>query len=365
MAQACAPSPQTPTALRRCLTAAGRICRLILATLLVATSLLTFPSGVPFMIAGWLGCYAALLWFGYRGWPALAGCLFVVAAKRIDWPPGLVLFAAASGLAIGLELYERRKVDRTGFRRGQFILSAIVGLAWLGFAWDWHRCSHANHLVAAADDRPIVCLGDSLTSYPPRGGYPTHLARLVRAPVINLGQPGVTSSEALKQLPQLEAARPQAVIIELGGHDFLKDPSWLKTASRAVAKQNLEQLIMASRSLGAEVVLVEVPRGFVTDPFAGLERELSRQYDLELVSDGAIRNLVLRSRLCPPGAWTGGPYLSDDGLHPNVLGEKYLAAAALGSLMRLFGPKIKAAPESDVEAAGKRRRPTYSPASGD
>jgi len=217
---------------------------------------------------------------------------------------------------------------------------AVVWVGWLGFAWDWHRSYHANHVVAAPDARPIVCIGDSLTSYPPRGGYPKHLARLIRAPVINLGQPGVTTAEALKQLPKLKAARPQALIIELGGHDFLKDPSWLKTSGRSAAKRNLEQLIAAARSLGAEVVIIEVPRGFVVDPFAGLERELARQFDLELVSDTAIRNFVLWSRSCPPGAWTGGPYLSDDGLHPNARGDEYLASVVFRSLTRLFGPEI-------------------------
>ncbi|HUY90976.1 MAG TPA: GDSL-type esterase/lipase family protein [Pirellulales bacterium] len=313
---------------------------MIAATVLVAASLMTFPGGVAFMIAAWLGCYSALLLFGHRGWPALAGCLLVVLVKRIDWPPGLGCLAAATGLAIVLELRWRREIDRPSFRRMRITMLAVVWVGWLGFAWDWHRSYHANHVVAAPDARPIVCIGDSLTSYPPRGGYPKHLARLIRAPVINLGQPGVTTAEALKQLPKLKAARPQALIIELGGHDFLKDPSWLKTSGRSAAKRNLEQLIAAARSLGAEVVIIEVPRGFVVDPFAGLERELARQFDLELVSDTAIRNFVLWSRSCPPGAWTGGPYLSDDGLHPNARGDEYLASVVFRSLTRLFGPEI-------------------------
>ena len=103
----------------------------------------------------------------------------------------------------------------------------------------------------------------------------------------------------------------------------------------------MEQLFAAARSVNAEVVLIEVPRGFIVDPFAGLERELAREHDLELISDAAIRNLVLWSPSCPPGIWSGGPYLSDDGLHPNARGDEYLANVVLKSLMRLFGPTLQ------------------------
>ncbi|HQU42838.1 MAG TPA: GDSL-type esterase/lipase family protein, partial [Pirellulales bacterium] len=134
-----------------------------------------------------------------------------------------------------------------------------------------------------------------------KGGYPEVLADLVGVPVLNLGQPGVTSAEALKKLPDLVAAKPQAVVIELGGHDFLKDPTLLKTASRAATKRNLETLIAATRKAHAEVVLIEVPRGFIIDPYAGLERQIAREHDLELISDTVIRRFVLTSPVAPPG----------------------------------------------------------------
>jgi len=72
----------------------------------------------------------------------------------------------------------------------------------------------------------------------------------------------------------------------------------------------------------------------------GLERELARQYDLELVADTAIRNLVLESPAGPIGIWTGGPYLSDDGLHPNARGDTYLAQFVAEALVRIFGRGI-------------------------
>ena len=242
-------------------------------------------------------------------------------------------------LALGAERWRRPTIANAP-RRMNAALLAILWLAWAGAAWDWHRSAHANHSVPLVNARPVVCIGDSLTSYPPRRGYPKDLARLLNVPVVNLGQPGVTSGEALKQLPALLAARPQAVVIELGGHDYLKDASWLPTKSRAEVKRNLIRLIVAVRQCGAEVILMEIPRGFIVDPFAGLERELAREYDLELISDSAIRQLVLWSPDCPPGLWTGGPYLSDDGLHPNARGDAYLAAVVAETLARLYGPQI-------------------------
>jgi acyl-CoA thioesterase I len=332
--------PTDPSAFRLVLASLRRIGLLLLSLLLVLGSLLTFPAGMPGMVAVWLGLYTALVLLGRRGWPALTGCVLVVIAKRVDWPLGLWLFMAAMLVAVVVGRRFSKTTPQTKAWRGRAVVLAFLWLAWLGLAWDWRQASHANHAVAALDGRPIVCIGDSLTSYPPRGGYPKFLGRMVRVPVVNLGEPGVTSAEALKQLPKLKAARPQVVVIELGGHDFLKDPTWLKSGSRAATKRNLEALIAAARSLRAEVVLIEIPRDFIVDPFSGLERGLAREHDLELISDTVIRNFVLWSRSGPLGAWTDGPYLSDDGLHPNAHGDEYLASVVRDSLARLFGPKI-------------------------
>ena len=92
------------------------------------------------------------------------------------------------------------------------------------------------------------------------------------------------------------------MIVELGGHDFLRG------RSRAATRDVLERIITTLRDAGVEVILMEIPRGFLTDPYAGLERELARQYDLELISDSAIRQLVLFSPYAPPGMWINGSH---------------------------------------------------------
>lgn len=98
-------------------------------------------------------------------------------------------------LTIGLELKLSRDPAR---RRLAWIGCAFLWLAWLELAFDWHRAAHVDHAIAPLDDRPVVCIGDSLTSYSPRG-YPRDLAWRLSVGVVNLGAPGITSAEALKK----------------------------------------------------------------------------------------------------------------------------------------------------------------------
>jgi lysophospholipase L1-like esterase len=218
--------------------------------------------------------------------------------------------------------------------------SGVVALwlAWIIMLVDWGlavRCGRPFALKAA---RPIVCLGDSLSAWPTaREGYPQVLGELVSVPVVNLARPGITSRAALEILPLLEQANPQIVVVELGGNDFVEGDE------RAAVKANLEAIITACRGMGAEVVLVEIPRGLVWDPFGGLERNLARKHDLELVADTPIRNLVLWSPSGPLGM-LGGPqsYLSNDGLHPNARGNRHLAQYVADALIRLAAPEIRA-----------------------
>jgi hypothetical protein len=76
--------PPAPSPFRRVLESLRRITCLILLLLLVLGSLLTFPAGMPGMIAVWLGLYTALVLLCRRGWPALMGCALVVLVKRVD-----------------------------------------------------------------------------------------------------------------------------------------------------------------------------------------------------------------------------------------------------------------------------------------
>ena len=324
----------------------------------VAASLLTFPSSILRMTAFWLVLHTVSVARGKPGWLPLATCVLILVIKRVYWPPTFYVFVATALLLAGIRLVGpgcrtgpvaengsktspgpvRQPGPTETRRRGlRWCGAGLLWLVWGLAAYQWHQASSVNHPVQMHPTKAVVCIGDSLTSgVHPYGGYPNDLANVLPVPVVNLGQPGITAEDALKLLPKLREANPQVVVIELGGHDFLRG------RGRAATKSDLEKLIAASRGIGAEVVLMEVPRGFMVDPFAGLERELARKHDLELISDSAIRNLVLFSPHAPPGMWIGEPHLSNDGLHPNANGNTYLAERVAKTLARMYGIDIRA-----------------------
>ena len=202
---------------------------------------------------------------------------------------------------------------------------------------DWFASTHCRHPVVLKADRPVVCFGDSMTSLGKPGGYPRNLQGLVSLPVVNRGVGGISAKETVANyLPELTRLNPQVVVIELGGHDFLRG------YSRAATKAHLKAIIEAVRKIGAEVVLVEMPRAFISDPFWGLEREIARQEDVELVPDTAMRMIFLRSTAFPPGTWLGEPYLTDEtGIHANERGNEILAQHVAEALERMYGSRIK------------------------
>jgi len=313
--------------LRRCLVAVG-------FGVLAAGSLIVFPGGVLLMITMWLVIHTVAVIRGRWGWLPLLTCAAVLYLKRVDWSQALILVMVAFVVAGGYRLIwgrpDRGERTRRGGVTGARYALAAVWLAWAIAAVDWYGTIHGRRGVLDGQ-RPVVCLGDSLTAY----GYPEELAKRVSVPVVNLGVDGITTTDALELLPQIAACRPQAVVVELGGHDFLKKHG------REVCRTNLERIIETCREMGAEVVLVEVPRGIVGDPFGGLERELARRNNLELVSDTTLRRFVLFGPYAPPGSWLPRSWhLSDDSLHPNERGNVLLAEEIREALVRVFGAEI-------------------------
>jgi lysophospholipase L1-like esterase len=264
----------------------------------------------------------------------LAACAVLTILKAAPWPPAMMGFALAAAAALPLAIVRAR---RKGLPAGRmrYVPLAVVWLAWLVAAAEWHLAAHSSQ--KAAGTGPIVLMGDSLTAgLAPVGGYAPELRRLAAVDVVDLSREGITCREALRSLPAMVAARPQVVVVELGGNDYVRGRARSETAAE------LTRLITAAHQAGADVVLVEVPRGFVFDPYRGLERELARRHDLELVSDTVVRELVLFNPYAPPGMWLKGGHLSDDGLHPNSAGNRRLAEAVAAALVR-----IGAAPPSE------------------
>jgi lysophospholipase L1-like esterase len=287
------------------------------------------------MIAAWLLWHTVSVVRGRPGWLPLVACGTVLWVKRVYWPPALwalmIALAAVATLRVG-------SARGGGGRQAAIFRWAGGTVLWVLWAWlagDWQWAARSSSRPRLDPARPVVCLGDSLTSgIEPYGGYPSDLAAMLTVPVVDLSAAGISAEQALPLLPRVAEACPQAVVVELGGHDFLQG------RDRASTRATLVQIITAARQAGAEVILMEIPRGFIVDPYAGLERELAREFDLELISDSTIRDLVLWSPIAPPGMWCTGGRLSDDGLHPNARGNAHLARRVAAALHRLYGPEV-------------------------
>jgi lysophospholipase L1-like esterase len=259
----------------------------------------------------------------------------ILIVKRVPWLPGVcglvaAMVAAGAINVAGKSIHSLRS-------RHRWAAPTLVWIAWALMAFDWHMAARSGHRELTDSRRPVLCLGDSLTAgIPPHGGFPEELQKMIQLPVVNFGQSGISSKEAMKLLPDLVEANPQVVVVELGGHDYLKG------YTRAATRANLETIIATSRQIGAEVLLMEIPRGIISDPFAGLERELARRHRLELIPDTAIRMMTLRSPMAPPGQWFPQKWhLSDDGLHPNARGNQFLARSVADALVRMYGHDLE------------------------
>jgi lysophospholipase L1-like esterase len=283
------------------------------------------------MVAIWLLGHTIWALRGKPAWLPLLACLSILLIKRLPWLPGLSFLLLALGVACVLRFVRRHKIPcLPGTLQNPAL--AIVWFAWLVALLDWGGATHTSRQPALDLQRPVVCLGDSLTAC----GYPEVLARELTVPVVNLGVDGISTTDALDMLPRIRELRPQAIVIELGGHDFLHGHG------EGTCERNLETIIYASREIGAEIVLAEIPRGIVIDRFVGLERRLARRHDLELISDTVLRSFVYFGPWALPGSWLPSDWhLSDDGLHPNARGNELLAGEVRDALARVFGGAIE------------------------
>jgi lysophospholipase L1-like esterase len=301
--------------------------------LALPASLLAFPSTLPWVILFWIAVHSTLAFLRRPCWLPLVIAAAVILVKRVGGPLELHLLTVLLLGFAAVELTAKyRRPPKRPWLNPVLYLALLLAL-WLSFLIHATADVHRSRPLQLQPDRPIAVIGDSLSVH----GWAQRIARDLAAPAVDRSEGGINTIEGLAKLPEVLSHRPQLVILELGGHDYLE------SRGRDATRANLDKMIRDVRGAGAEILLFEIPRGFVTDPFGGLERELAREHDLELVTDGAIRQLVLFSPFTPLGSWTGRK-LSDDGLHPNEDGHRFLAERVKASLLRLYGTRILAAP---------------------
>lgn len=156
----------------------------------------------------------------------------------------------------------------------------------------------------------ILCFGDSLTAgvgAEPGEDYPSVLARALNRPVINAGVSGNTTADALERLERDVLSRnPKAVVVLLGGNDFLRQKTFEETFG------NLDEIVRRIQEKGAMVVLCGVRSGILGNKAKGKYKELAEKRRTALIPD------ILKGIF-------GHTSLMKDGIHPNAKGYEIVA----------------------------------------
>lgn len=183
-------------------------------------------------------------------------------------------------------------------------------------------CVKREIVNADSKGETIVCFGDSITfGYGAKPGedYPTALASLVRAPVINAGIDGDTSTEALQRLKSDALDRaPFLLIIEFGGNDFLRKVPLETTVS------NIRQMIEQAQAKGIMVALVDISAGLFLKEYRMVYKKLALEKGTIFVP--SVLNKIVTN-----------PSMKSDFLHPNGEGYKMIA----GRIYRAIEPYLK------------------------
>jgi len=190
--------------------------------------------------------------------------------------------------------------------------------------------------LAAAEPRPLLVLGDSLSAaygIAPQEGWVALLAERLKSSkpirkVVNASISGETTAGGLARLPALLAEhKPALVIVELGANDGLRG------LPLAQARANLAGALDAIRGAGARALLIgiELPVNYGPQYRDGLRevyRGLAHEFNVPLVP------FLLEGVALDPAL------MQDDGLHPKAAAEPRV----LDTVWSVLQPALKAAP---------------------
>ncbi|MGE5216435.1 MAG: GDSL-type esterase/lipase family protein [Chloroflexota bacterium] len=161
-----------------------------------------------------------------------------------------------------------------------------------------------------SDGQSIICLGDSLTEGVGAGSgedYPAILSRLLATPVINAGQRGDTTAQALERLTgAVLSKKPRLVIVLLGGNDFLRQ------VPREQSRKNLEAIVSRIQAEGAMVAIAGMRLGLFTDEVGPIYEETAK-------NSGALYIPEVTKSILTDSS------LKSDPIHPNGAGYRLIA----------------------------------------
>jgi acyl-CoA thioesterase-1 len=156
----------------------------------------------------------------------------------------------------------------------------------------------------------IICFGDSITygvGAQAKGSYPSVLARMMSAPVINAGVDGETTGEALQRLQADVLDRdPLLVILEFGGNDMLR------VVDMQTSIRNMQEMVERIHAKGAMVAIVDVSVGPMLEGYRDAFRNIAQEKNAIFIPD-IFSGIMLNA------------HLKSDLLHPNDIGYRIIA----------------------------------------
>ncbi|MFV1491003.1 arylesterase [Phaeobacter sp. JH18-32] len=189
--------------------------------------------------------------------------------------------------------------------------------------------------VAQADPVRVAALGDSLVQgygLPQGQGWVPQLQRWLgeqgaEVRLINAGVSGDTTAGGAARIDWTLADGPDALIVALGGNDLLRG------IAPAESRANLARILEVAKANAVPVLLVGIaaPGNYGADfkaEFDAIFPELARDYGA-LLHDDSLAGIRAATGNDPQAA---GPYLQEDGIHPNAKGVALNVAA--------IGPKV-------------------------
>ena len=177
-------------------------------------------------------------------------------------------------------------------------------------------CGKTPILAALPPGASVLAFGDSVTFGTGAAAgedWPTLLAARTGWRIVNAGVPGDTAEAAKARLkPLLDAHRPQLVILEIGGNDFLR-----RRAQKAI-KEDIREIIREVGKSGAVLVLVAVPELSLLSVVARKPADAPLYGDLSEAEKVPVVKDVFAGIL-------GSPNLLADQVHPNAAGYRQMA----------------------------------------
>ena len=156
-------------------------------------SLIVYPAYIPWFMLFWLVVFTIQV---YRKRPAVVPlliCSIILVVKLPDWSPVLLILLLAFIAVSIIRLLMYRKSGRGAFWTAWTPVLVLYAF-WFTLIIAAHFYIRTSRKPILSENRPIACIGDSLSSGVNKGeGYAPFLKHMLAVPVVDFSRPGINS----------------------------------------------------------------------------------------------------------------------------------------------------------------------------